>query len=1207
MTEILTLFDPSKGLQRSIEKVISYQAAQEDRLRAEISEYIVTDSIDEQLEKLLENIQAALESGGGHEVGVWVSGFYGSGKSSFTKYLGLALDDSVIVDGQPFLRHLHDRLRRAQTKALLNTVASRLSAAVVMLDLASQQIAGATLAEVSEVLFYRVLQQLGYSRNMKVAALERKLKKDDRYDEFCRLFESETGERWEDLQNDELVVDHLLPSLAHKIYPNLFKSEHSFTTSSSETIYLMHDRVQEMIDVVREETGKENVIFVIDEVGQYVGSQQSKILDLQGLAENIKNIGGGKVWLLATAQQTLTEDDPVAAMNSPQLFKLKDRFPISVELESSDIKEICFRRLLGKSADGERVLGDLFEKHGQALRSHTKLTNARYYDEGFDRTSFVNLYPFLPAHFEILLRLLGALAKSTGGIGLRSAIKVLQDILVEGTGEQPPVANQQVGWLATTVTLYDSLSKDIKRAFPAVFGAVDKVLVQFPEDNMVQSVAKTIAVLQILANLPVTPENIAALMQPSVSSPSLKDEVADAISQMRKNQFVPLGEKEGSLRFFSEKLNDVEQERAQIALRTSEVQRLFSGAVKDAFTPLPSASLHGKRSITSGVKSYSAGRNIGLAGERETIQTAVALVDHSEYDSERAKLLDESRQRSAEATIFLLGRMPEGALETAGEIYRCNRIVEKYRTDPDQEVKEYCASQTDQAARLMNDLTHAITRELARGSFIFRGAITAVETIDQSVSSACKDFLSDVATQVYDRYTEAPERVETSLPEKFLRAADSNLRSVTTQLDPMALVKVQGGTPSIDTDHKALVSIKDYIDRNGIVEGKRLLDVFSDAPFGWSQDTVRYLVAALLVGGEIKLKVGGREVTVNGQQAFEALKSNVTFKTVGASLRQDRPSMDVLAKAAERLTDLSGDQVVPLEENISKAALKLLPDLQHRYSALSEKLLGLDLKGADIMEGVNRQIKDLLLADASDAPQVFGAEESSLYDDLLWARDVKRAFDNKLDRTIRDLRDLQRDIRDLPTTGAPGSLKHDVADDIATVDDSLGKRSFFEHAADLNTALSAIEGKVAEAVTTMTDAQAGRIRSAEEDLCRLPEWNAFTTEEQNNVLAELQSRAITAEETIGGLKRLISSAFEISSTIEDLKRRITEEGRERLKPTPQGTGDGGGRQQRHELKVPRKITSLEELDDLISRLQALRTDASSGEIEITIREASDGV
>jgi hypothetical protein len=109
---------PSKGIHRSIEKVISYQASQEDRLKSEIREYIVTDSIETQLERLLENIQAAMESGGGHEVGVWVSGFYGSGKSSFTKYLGLAFDQRVQVDGQPFLQHLRDRLRKATTKML---------------------------------------------------------------------------------------------------------------------------------------------------------------------------------------------------------------------------------------------------------------------------------------------------------------------------------------------------------------------------------------------------------------------------------------------------------------------------------------------------------------------------------------------------------------------------------------------------------------------------------------------------------------------------------------------------------------------------------------------------------------------------------------------------------------------------------------------------------------------------------------------------------------------------------------------------------------------------------------------------------------------------------------------------------------------------------------------------------------------------------
>lgn len=841
MTQIRTLFDPQKGLQRSIEKVISYQASQEDRLKSEISEYIVTDSIDGQLETLLGDIQAALESGGGHEVGVWVSGFYGSGKSSFTKYLGLALDDSVKVDGRPFVRHLSDRLRRPQTKALLDVVNKRLSAAVIMLDLASQQIAGSTLAEVSTVLYYRVLQQLGYSRNMKVAALERKLKKDGRYKEFTALFKAETGESWEEYQNDELVVDSLLPSLAHKMYPALFKSDQAFSASTSEMIYLMDDRVREMIEVVRNETGKENIVFVIDEIGQYVGSQQSKILDLQGLAENIKNIGQGKVWILGTAQQTLTEDDPHTAINSPQLFKLKDRFPISVELESSDIKEICFRRLLGKSAEGETLLGKLFETNGQALRANTKLTGAKYYDDGFDNVSFTNLYPFLPAHFEILLRLLGALAKSTGGVGLRSAIKVLQDILIEGAGDHPPVADQQLGWLATTVTLYDSLNKDIRRAFPSLHAAVDKVIVQFSDDALTQNVAKTIAVLQILANMPVTADNVAALMHPSVASVSIKDGIKTSIEKMLNNAFVPLGEKEGSLRFFSEKLNDVERERAQLALRNSEVQRIFSNSLRATLTPLPAARLHGTRAVTSGLKSISGGRSVSLDGEREAIQTALVLADAAEYETERTKLLDESRQRISASTIFLLGRSPQEAMDLAGEVFRCNRIVEIYRNDPDQEVKEYCAGQMDRAARLSNELVHMITRDLARGSFIFRGAISAVESIDQNLQSACKKILGEVAEQVYAHYTEAPERVDTGLPEKFLRAADANLKSVTSQIDPMGLVQISGGKPSIQTDHKALVSIRDYIEQSGLVEGKRLLDFFSDAPFGWSQDTTRYL------------------------------------------------------------------------------------------------------------------------------------------------------------------------------------------------------------------------------------------------------------------------------------------------------------------------------------------------------------------------------
>ena len=171
--EIKQLFDPSKDIYRSIEKVITYGVSQEARLKAEIAEYVVTDSIDEQFNKLLLKMQAAMDAGGENEVGVWVSGFYGSGKSSLTKYLGLAFDDSIKIDGVPFIQHLQDRLKKTTTRQLLSTVAKRFPAAVLMLDLASEQVAGATMEEVSTVLYYKVLQWAGYSLRISVNVTER--------------------------------------------------------------------------------------------------------------------------------------------------------------------------------------------------------------------------------------------------------------------------------------------------------------------------------------------------------------------------------------------------------------------------------------------------------------------------------------------------------------------------------------------------------------------------------------------------------------------------------------------------------------------------------------------------------------------------------------------------------------------------------------------------------------------------------------------------------------------------------------------------------------------------------------------------------------------------------------------------------------------------------------------------------------------------
>ena len=1191
MEKIKELFDPKKNIRRTIEKVITYKASQENRLKAEITEYVATQSIEDQFEKLLSRMQAAMEAGGENEVGVWVSGFYGSGKSSFTKYLGLAFDDHVQIDGTPFIKHLQDRLHKAQTKALLSTVSKRFPAAVVFLDLASEMLAGATMEDVSTVLFYKVLQFAGYSRNIKVAAFERKLQKDDRYDEFKQKVKTDIGADWSSIQNDPLVVDSMIPDIAHQMYPEIFKTSSAFNTETSDFIQFENERVKEMLDIVRNATGKQHILFIIDEVGQYIGSRQNLILNMDGLAKNLKQIGDGKVWIISTAQQTLTEDDPRAALNSPALYKLKDRFPIQIDLESSDIKEICYKRLLGKSSAGEKLLDDLFVKNGEALRHNTKLQDAKYYDSDFNKKTFINLYPFLPAHFDILLHLLGALAKSTGGIGLRSAIKVVQDILIEEIANQPPVAEQLVGWLTTTDIIYDALEKDIRRAFPSIHQAVGKVLIRFVDSKINQDVAKTVAILQILGNLPVTLQNVSSLMHPGITSPSRKDEVQTAVNELINDPLVPFGEQEGNLCFFSEKLNDIELERSQIPLRTIETRRLFNEALKEAFNPLPTTRLNGALVVRTGLKSQSGSFAAGLAGERETIQTIVELSAPGNFDTDHIRLIDESRARSSQYTIYLLGKEDPHVTDKLAEMYRCREICNRYRNEPDQEVKEYCSAQSDRSAKLANELQRLIKRSLAKGSFLFRGKSTAVDNLDQDLLESCKKHLTSVAPQVFDKNSEAPVRVDTSLAEKFLKAG--NLSAITSQIDPLDLVQTIGATPSIRKDHIALISIRDYIDRNGTVEGKRLMEHFTNAPFGWSQDTLRYLIAAMLVSGDIKLKVSGREVTVNGQQAIDALKTNNVFKSVGISLRVGRPSNEILARAADRLTDLIGDTVVPLEDEISKTAAKYLPQLQSRYAPLGEKLKTLDLPGADRLHSVSKEIADVLFTDASDAPERLGGQESGLYENLKWAGIVDIAFKQGLEKTIKELQQHLTAIKSFPDSGVPGLLRQDLAEEILLIEERLSTENFIQNTTEFSTALTSIKTCVRDATEKMNEVQNKTIKDAKADLRRLTEWRELTQEEQSSVLSQIENFKITPEKNIDGIKQLITQEFNIYTTIQDLRKRIIAMGAERAVKKEKERLEKAKEENIYlkTVSIPPKLISLQQLNNMLKNIEQLRVDA----------------
>lgn len=1202
MPSIRDLFDPSRKLERPIEKVITYQNRSQEQLKAEISEYVVTDHIDYNFQDLLTKMQRAQGGGMGHEIGVWISGFYGSGKSSFTKYLGFSLDRDMQLGGDPFLRLLQNQIPSVETRALFNTVSSVYDAAVIFLDLASEMLAGASMADISTVLYLKVLQWAGYSEDIKVAELERKLEADGKLTAFLkRVREEQNGIEWSTVHNQPLVANTLAARLATEFYPNLYPSPSDFYELTIDLALPENKRVEEMIKLIRQKSGKTNIIFIIDEVGQYVSAKPSLILNLDGLAKNLKDIGGGSVWIFSTAQQTLTEDNPTAALNAPDLFKLKDRFPIQVHLEASDIKEICHKRLLTKSADGEKELAALYDRYGASLRTSTQLTDAGVYEIHLTKDLFVNLYPFLPAHFEILLQLLGRLAKKTGGLGLRSAIKVVQEVLIERSDENSPLADAPIGALANTITFYDSLRRDIGSSFPHVVDGVQRVHERMPNDTLCQEVAKSIAILQILENLPVTTANIAALMQADVQSPSRKDQVEQAISNMLDDSMIPLGEKDGSFRFLTQAAVTLQQQFDKIEYRNVDLQQQVNSALRALFNPLPSARLAQVRSVTAGLRVMTGGSQYNpLEGTREAIQFHVEFVPSESYDSLRGDREIDSMSARERSHIYLLGRADPEINQLAVTMYRCERFLNDYRTVADPETQEFIRNIEARRRRATSELERKLSTSLLQGSFVAHGGHESVANRGDDVLSASCTYLADMAAKVFDRYIEAPHQAESILAQRFLTTP---LDRITTNDDPLSLVTRTGGQASIKIDHKALVSIRDFLGQSGQVDGRNILDHFMAPPYGWSKDTTRYLLAAAFLGGMVKLRIAGQDHQVKSDDSLAAFATNRSFSAVGISLRDEAPDPNALLRASDRLRNLSGENILPLEDEVAAAAKRHIPTYQAAFGPLAVQLRNLDLPDeyAERIESLVSNLTEVIRGDGSDAVARLGGTESPLYDDLLWARSLKRSLDGGLRKRLAHIQRLRRDIESLPDRGIPGKLRTQATPILADIGSILSSTSFFEKGPALATHSDNLDNQIASIVAELS-AEQQQIRTETANGWETsPYWPHLDTEDRDWFLQQLNQPTKPVPPDINGLQELIKHSYDLNELVRDLGKQITERADEKHKP-------GGNSEQKPEtseegtppgtiekpLYLSHTLQSEQQITDLIQQLSDFLAEIKAG-------------
>ena len=1180
MSQLKVLFDPSLTFQRRVEKVIKFSNREPETLKQEAADYVVTENLEGDYEKLLRRFEDAQSGKGDNDCCVWLSGFYGSGKSSFAKYFGLSFDPDCHIGDKHFFDHFKPRFGSNALQQEFQTVINKYQCSVFLVDLAAQGYADNPNTPISAQLFDHVCRWANYPSDRKAGYLLSLLETDGRLDEFTQKVEAASGLTFDELVKEKVLFLPSCSKFAHEFYPRIWDSPTAFRDTASISTLTDDEIVRQMLSLIKAKTGSDRVLFVVDEVGHFLRNNEELINNLDGFAKNLKQEGQGRAWLIATAQQTLPKTGP--------LFGLRDRFPIDPDLQASDIREITHKRLLKKSAAGSQELEKLYNDHGERLLHATRLKECDRYPK-LDRKSFCDFHPLLPMHFEVLIEAISSLARQHGGIGLRSAIRCVEEILLSQLPDGTPMLEAPGETLITAAELYDILKKDITATAREITLQVDNIArsAQYGTSSLELRVAKALALLQQINEFPTSRENIAALLHPRVDTDARLDEVNQAIDHLIADATIPIGETDGKLGYLSEEVAKVEQERALIPATDIDRTLIQNKILAEIFARPPKAVIENSKTVDSGICVFDGAREHELVGNDKDIRFVLRLVQSSRLDDEKQALCIESNARDNKGKIYLAAGIPAGLSAALKEIHQAEEIIKRQGNNPDPAVGRYLTGQKQYAQNKAAEVRQMLSKVFLEGWFVHAGLAQAVETTDSDLFNACRKKLGTVAEVVFDQFKKAPQNVAANVAEAFLRTND--LSQITRERDPLGLVKVQGTATEIDLSHPALQAVIAFFDRHANPDGKRILTEFTRPPFGWNKETTRYLVAALFYAQKVKLLINGKEHPVIGEQSLKAFQNNTSFNAVTIKPNLEEVPEDIRRRSAERLSQLTGETIVPLPQMIAKAAAKHLPLFQQEVQTLPYRLqdLGID---TERLERLQRSLNQALMGDGAEAIPLFGAESSEIFDDLQWARRVATCLDQGAEDDLRRVAKLSEKISQLQSQKLMPELVEAWQDGSADLRLHIRNGSFVDHIQDIRQQLENLEGQVAEQCREHSESAIQRVRGQVEALLQSTSFLSLDESAREAFTDEAARLVPRIEPTVEGILASQSGQIQALSELDALRRRVEQAATPAPAPTPDPEPAPGGTQ----ADLPNSLATPADLDALIQRLEALRADLEAG-------------
>ena len=454
-----------KNIARPINGVVKADQLDEASIWQELDEFVVTKELDGHLRKFFERYCEAIGSPKDPDIsgkiGVWVSGFFGCGKSHFIKVLSHLLDNE---------EHTHEgKTKRAveffNDKIADATILGDIKRAVasdtdVILFNIDSKASSSTGRDAILAVFLKVLnEKLGYSPDhAHIAHMERYLEEKGKYGEFQNIYKMLTQTDWKDERDAyEFNRDEVIESLSKALGQSQESCEKWVDTGEG-TFSLSIENFAKWTKEYLDKKGPDHrLIFLVDEVGQFIGSDTALMLNLQTITEQLGTVCNGRAWVVVTSQEDI--DAVLGEMRTARendFSKIQGRFKTRLSLSSANVDEVIQERLLRKHGSVCPDLRELYSEKGDILKNQLSFRDVGTTYKTFkEANDFVCIYPFAPYQFKLLQRIFESIRKAGAtGLHLAQGERSLLDAFQHAA---KTVADQEVGVLVPVYMFYPSI------------------------------------------------------------------------------------------------------------------------------------------------------------------------------------------------------------------------------------------------------------------------------------------------------------------------------------------------------------------------------------------------------------------------------------------------------------------------------------------------------------------------------------------------------------------------------------------------------------------------------------------------------------------------------------------------------------------------------------------------------------------------------